>query len=164
MDSKFDVNLLEVGDTLLYFSGSILDWVVAIKTWTKVSHVEIYSGHKMSYASRNGQGVNQYPLRTKGLAVVLRSIYALDTTNANDWFWRKAQGQDYDWLGLLCFTLAVKQGSNNKMFCSEFWTRYMREAGGQPFNPEWDADRVPPAFCLVTPTQYIVWKHPKLTI
>jgi hypothetical protein len=160
---KFEIDLLQPGDTLLYFSHSLIDWCIALKTWTKVAHVEIYAGNKTSYASRNGIGVNQFSFRPDGLAAVLRD------RDIGDWesgvaFFKKCQGQKYDWKGLLCFTLAVHQGALDKQFCSEFWTRFKRAEQLEPFNKEWDADRVPPSFCLVTPTQTIIWKHDSLTI
>lgn len=160
---KFEIDLLQPGDTLLYFSNSLLDWAIALKTWTKVAHVEIYAGNRTSYASRNGVGVNQYSFRKQGLACVLRDNDIADFAAASWWF-SKVQGQKYDWKGLLCFTLAVKQGAKDRMFCSEFWTRFKREEGIEPFNNDWDADRVPPAFCLVTPTQRIIWKDDDLRI
>jgi hypothetical protein len=153
----FSPTILQPGDTLLYFSHDLLDWIIAVKTWTPVAHVEIYVGDGMSIASRNGIGVNHYPLRNQGLAYVLRPNVLFNLERGMEFF-RSVQGEKYDWLGLLCFTLAVKQGSLDRMFCSEFWTRFIRKCGIEVFNPEWDADKVPPAFCLVTPTHDVIWK------
>jgi hypothetical protein len=156
---KFDPSILLKGDTLLYFDKrSIVDWIIALKTWSKIAHVEIYVGQGMSVASRNGIGVNRYALRTDGLICVRRSRVTLDMNKADEWFQKTARGQKYDFLGLLCFMLAVKRGSLNRMYCSEFWTRWMRRAGSDPFNPDWDADRVPPSFCYSTNALWTVWQ------
>jgi hypothetical protein len=111
----------------------------------------------MSYASRNGIGVNAYPLRHDGVAAVVRPQEPLDFEEADSWFTATARGEGYDWLGLLCFTLAVKRGARDTMFCSEFATRFYRRAGLEPFNPRWPADRVPPCFFLVSPAFRTVW-------
>lgn len=115
----------------------------------------------MSVASRNGLGVNLYPFRRDGLAYVLRPLETygpLSVDNAQSWFFRKAQGQSYDWLGLMCFTLAVKQGSPDKMFCSEFAARWYRAGGLRPFAEDYDADLIAPAQFLQSPAFEPVWK------
>lgn len=148
----------EPADTLLYFTHDVVDWTIALKTWTKLAHVEIYVGGGMSVASRNGVGVGLYPVRWEGLAAIRRPNGYVDFKKAESWFNNSAKGQKYDWLGLMCFTLAVKQGSPDRMFCSEFWTRWYRNAGIEPFNPDWDADRTPPSFCYVSGAFHTVWQ------
>jgi len=154
----FNESQLRPGDTMLYFTRDVFDYVIAVKTWTKIGHVEIYTGGGMSVASRNGVGVNAYAVRWDGLCCVRRPKIVPDLEFANSWFNNYARGQKYDWLGLLCFMLAVRQGSRDRQFCSEFWTRWCRKAGIIPLNPDWDADRVPPAFCLVSPAFDTVWQ------
>jgi len=150
------------GDALLYYhAGSVFDIIIALKIWCEVAHIEIYSGQSMSVASRNGLGVNLYPLRWADLAWVLRPAPCcgeLSVERAMHWFRRRAQGQKYDWLGLLCFTLAVKRGDPHRMFCSEFATRWYREGGFRPFSDETDADHVAPAQFLQSPAFTPVWK------
>lgn len=158
----FSKSVLQPGDTLLYFTRDLVDYAIALKTWTWVAHVEWYRGSGVSYASRNGIGVNKYLLRTTGVAAVLRPKILLNFTAIDAWF-ATVQGEKYDWKGLLCFTLAVRQGSQNKMFCSEFWTRLQRQGGNMPFAPDWDADRVPPSFMLVTPSHDLIWQDGRLS-
>ena len=155
------------GDCLLYsrtpFLSSRLGWffglVINIKTWSKFSHVEIYAGNGMSFASRDGVGVGLYPFRHEQLAKVRRpSALDYDHKKASHWSSRVI-GQKYDWLGLLCFTLAVAQGAKDRMFCSEFATRWYRNAGLEPFNKEIDADKVSPAQFDQTPSLRTVWKR-----
>jgi len=157
MPAVFNSAILQPGDTILYFSKDLVDWIIALKTWTKVAHIEIYRGDQSSYASRNGIGVNIYPLRLDGVAAVVRPKLPLDWQAANLWFETHARGQSYDWLGLLCFTLARRRGEKGKMFCSEFATRFYRAARFDPFNPRWPADRVPPSFFLVSDAFEVIW-------
>lgn len=145
---------LQPGDTLVYGRVSwhdLFDTITCVKTWSKACHVEVYSGNGMSIASRNGKGVNIYPFRPAQLIAVRRPKSAFDWNKGYAWFRNTAQGQKYDWLGLLCFTLAVKQGSPNKMFCSEFWKNFFQQCGCDVMAPEWPADMTAPAQCLQTP-------------
>ena len=163
MSKPFDPAILQPGDAVLYFHHSLIGWLIALKTWTKVAHVEIYrgagvcNGGRVSYSSRFQSGVNAYPLRLDGVAAVVRPTQPLDLLAADAWFEAHARGQPYDWLGLLCFTLARRRGENHKMFCSEMATHYYRTAGLEPFNPRWPADRVPPSFFLVSPAFETIW-------
>ena len=148
---------LKKGDVLLYFDrASLMDWAIAIKTFTCIAHIEIYTGTGMSVASRNGVGVNRYPLRMDGLVCVRRPAQYFDFEAAEKWF-ETVRGQDYDWKGLLCFTLAVKQGSKDKMYCSEFGLRWCRAGSYQPFNPALDADCTPPSYFWASKEFFTVW-------
>jgi hypothetical protein len=148
------------GDALLYFTrGNLFDYLVALKTWNLVSHIEIYRGGGMSVAARH-KGVNQYPLRHLDLAYILRPRVALDLEKANKWFYG-VQGQGYDFIGLLVFMSAVKRGTKRKMFCSEFATRFYRHAGSRPFADYYDADRIAPAQFLQSPAFDWIWWHDK---
>jgi hypothetical protein len=140
----FDKSILRPGDTLLYYERSLVDWIIGVKTSGRVGHIEIYTGEGMSVASRNGIGVNRYALRLDGLVAVRRPFPHVNLTAAENWFERSARGQGYDFLGLLSFWLAVKRGSPDRMFCSEFALRFYRKAFFQPFNPDQDADRTSP--------------------
>lgn len=139
------------GDCLLYNADTLLDLAIRVKTWSPVAHVEVYIGDGLSVASRNGVGVNKYALRKQGITYVLRPNQAFDQAAALKWFYSNAKGERYDWLGLLCFTLAVAQGSPNKMFCSEFALRYYRAGGLNPLHPQWDADKTAPGNFLMSP-------------
>lgn len=148
-----DLSKLRPGDCLLYsrtpFLKSRLGWffglVINVKTWSRFSHVEVYAGNGQSFASRDGQGVGLYPFRASELLKVRRPDPEKYTHSRSVRWFETVDGQKYDWLGLLCFTLAVERGSNGKMFCSEFATRWYRNAGLLVFNQEFNADRVSPA-------------------
>ena len=141
----FDTSILQSGDALLYYDPrSIVDRIIAIKTGGRISHIELWDGSGMSVASRNGIGVNRYHWRLDGLVAVRRPFGHIDWAAGQKWFLDDARGQKYDFKGLLCFYLAVKQGSPHKMFCSEFALCRYRHSVFQPFNPDQDADRTSP--------------------
>lgn len=140
--------ILQPGDCLIYTGSDLIDWAIRIKTWSRACHVELYAGEGTSLASRNGIGVNRYAYRREGLIRVLRPKPPFDFPRMQAWF-ETVRGQKYDWLGLLCFTLAVKQGSPDKMFCSEFLTRVYRAGGFEPFQPDADADHIAPSEFMV---------------
>ncbi len=146
---------LEPGDALLYRPSSPTGWVIAVKTWTRVAHVEGYAGDGMSIAARSS-GVNLYALRTKKLAAVMRPVHPFNIEAAMRWF-QTVRGQRYDWRGLLCFTLAVRQGAKDRMFCSELLTRWYRAGDFHPFNKAEDADHIAPSAFWLTPAMFQVW-------
>ena len=136
------------GDCLLYSRHGVYNWLIQVKTWSRVSHVEVVAyvkaGIPITAASRNGKGVNLYQYDPSGLYCVLRPLKSFDSRAANAWF-KTVQGQGYDWVGLLAFMSAKFQGKENgKMFCSEFATRYLRQGGIDPFNGA-DADAIAPS-------------------
>lgn len=139
------------GDCLLYSPNSILGWIVALKTWSRFSHIEIYDGDGRSLASRDGKGVGRYPLRLDELAEVRRPTAMNFSHEIGSRWFNLVEGQKYDWIGLLCFTLAVKQGAQDRMFCSEFATRFYRASGLELFNSDVDADKISPAQLHQTP-------------
>lgn len=153
----FDASILRPGDLLLYAPTDWIDWIVAFKTWHLYSHCEVFDGHGISLASRNGIGVDRYAFRSDNLSRVIRPSEDYDHKKALEWF-KTVRGQRYDWLGLLCFTLAAKQGSPDKMFCSEFATLLYRAGGLEPFDSEVNADTVAPATFLYSAFLTTVWK------
>lgn len=169
-----DVARLVPGDCLLYSSGGPLPWLIKLKTWSPVSHVEVYrgvaNGVARSIAARQA-GVNTYPVRLDGVYEVLRPDPSpLDLQPAVVWFdvpFNKATGQGvtgqrYDVLGLFRFFTLGSQ-STEKQFCSEVATRFYRRAlthDGRPFCPfaaDYDADLVSPGMFRAS-TQFVdVW-------
>jgi hypothetical protein len=149
---------LQPGDHLLYGKSDLFGLITSVKTWSPAVHIEVYCAPGYSVASRNGIGVNLYPVRLAQLIAVLRPR-RFDLEAAMQWFRAHARGEAYDWLGLLCFTLAVKQGSKRKMFCSEFAARLDRHAGCRSFHPEFDADRIAPGNFAMSPAFEWAWKR-----
>jgi hypothetical protein len=137
------------GDLLLYAPNSLAGWIIAVKTWCRVCHCEVYAGLGESAASRDGVGVGLYPLRTKGLARVLRPNRWFDHEKAR-WYFDTVRGQKYDWRGLLCFALLAERGTEGKQICSEFARNYLASGGVQCFNPDYASEKVAPATFLTS--------------
>lgn len=139
------------GDALLYSPTGLWGYLIALKTWLgKISHIEVYAGDGESWASRDGKGVQLYPLRIDHVATVLRPTQPLDLLAMDQWF-ETVKGQAYDWGGLMRFLYwgSVGSGNNNKQFCSEFAVRIFRAGGMDPFNGV-DADAIAPATFLLS--------------
>lgn len=150
---------LQFGDCLLYSTKwDLIDIIIRIKTWSVASHVEVYVGNDFSVASRNGIGVNRYPLRKDGLVAVLRPKLPLNRDAGMEYFYKKACGQGYDFKGLLCFALAVHQGSPDKQFCSEFETNFYRACQFEPFSSDVSADTIAPGTNLFSSEFTHIWK------
>lgn len=131
-----DKAIAKPGDVLLYFVDGVVDLVIAEKTGKRVGHIEVYIGDGQSLASRNGLGVNQYPLRLDGLICIRRpKNQTFDLAKGIAWFNSTAKGMKYDFKGLLTFTSFVKAGEPGAMFCSEFALNFFRACGYEPFNP-----------------------------
>lgn len=179
--TPLDPARLEPGDTLLYrptgFSwrrpmGWVFGKLIAAKTWHNISHVEVYAGNawwqptaahgapfsgRASFASRDGLGVDVYPLRLSELAYVLRPpARGVDLMAANRWF-LTVQGQGYDWVGLTRFVRTSITQSPTKMFCSAFWLRLYRAGGFNPFSAHVDADSIAPGEILNAPGLTVIW-------
>lgn len=122
--------LLRPGDIMLYRPKGIFGQLIAVKTWHRISHVEIYNGGKQSVASRDGVGVGEYPVRLEELAYVLRPRLVLDLPAARKWF-ESVKGQPYGWLDLLDFVGLPANGPG--MVCSPFATDFLRHAGWPVF-------------------------------
>jgi len=160
------------GDCLLYRGRGLLPALIRLKTWSDVSHIEMYFGNGVVGASR-AEGVNTYRLKTEGLRVVLRPTDAVDMAAVRRWhdqpFDPKTQtgvtGQKYDTLGLFRFFTIGKQ-SMDRQFCSEWQTRAYRQGGFNPFAEHYDADLVSPGMYLSAlrfQPLFVVEKHEKMT-
>jgi hypothetical protein len=140
---------LKRGDVLLYKPKGVFGWIIRVKTWHPISHVECYVGDGFSVASRDGIGVGRYPLRASELAVVCRPKSDIPTQlgpgvfdwpRAMAWFDRQ-KGTPYGWADLLQF--AGWNIDANGIVCSPFIARFVRMLGYDPFNGE-SAERIAP--------------------
>lgn len=155
--SPFTERLLRPGDCVLYRPTDLFDWAVALKTWTRVSHVEVYIGDHHSVASRNGQGVEQYLARLHDVAAVRRPGPDFDLEKAMRWFDAIARGQKYGWRTLLTFILLNNNPVEGHMICSEFAAEFYK-AGGLPlFAADWPSYRTPPSLEVATPALTTIW-------
>lgn len=157
LETRFIKSLLRPGDIILYDGDGIFAKIIKFKRGEQYCHVEVYIGGERSVASRDGVGVNEYPLRLDGIAAIYRSVTVPDIESGMTWF-ETVKGQDYDWIGLLSFAWAKYRGlNNNKMFCSEFATRFLRACGVEPFNADCDADCVSPEMLTYSHEEKPIW-------
>lgn len=132
--------LLKPGDCLLYKPKGIFGRLIAIKTWHKISHVEVYDGEGYSWASRDGQGVNLYSWRDSELAYVLHPTMGLNLDAARTWA-SSMVGTPYGWADLLNF-IAINVNKKG-IVCSPFVTEFYRHAGWNIFPTDESNDVAP---------------------
>ena len=161
--ASFDPAILRPADCLLYGPRGIVGWLIALKTWHRISHTEVYEGvngtHK-SVASRDGLGVNRYTLRTADLVMVLRPNMPFRQDLATEWFERIARGQRYDFKAILRFLWPSNKPDSDldRQICSAFAARYYRAGGLQAFSDTEDADKIAPFQFAVSPVFDVVWR------
>jgi cell wall-associated NlpC family hydrolase len=127
-------------DCLLYRPKGVFGRIISVKTWHNISHVEVYAGDGMSFASRDGIGVDLYPWRNTELAYVLRPTVPVDATKAFAYA-RSMKGTPYGWLDLLAFV-----GLNvdfKGIVCSAFATEIYRKGGWHIFPTDLANDVAP---------------------
>lgn len=144
---------LKSGDILLYRPSGLFGRLIAVKTWHAISHVEIYAGIQRSFASRDGLGVDHYPVRTQDLAYVLRPQVLLDFVGGVEWF-EQHKGAPYGWLDLLNF-IGVPIDSHG-MVCSSFAAGFLRAC-------DWDIFPTDP-INRVAPFQFLDLVGPQCVI
>lgn len=135
---------LEPGDLLLFSRHSFFNWLIMVKTWSMVSHTEIYIGGGKTVAARNGKGAKVYDEDLRGLYCVLRPALPFGMAAALKVFYSKWDGLKYGWAALLNFITPVNL-SQKDVFCSELSTMVYRAGGFEPFNSSIEADKVAPA-------------------
>ena len=124
-----DQSELRPGDVLLYAPSGIFGWAIAWMTSGGVSHVEVYKGGGVSYASRDGLGTEEYPLRKEQLVRVLRSRESLNMGRMAQAF-SNMRGQPYDWKGIINTATGGRGDSSPKgNVCSAAATIWLRVAG-----------------------------------
>jgi hypothetical protein len=143
------------GDCLLYFNpNSVAHFLIALKTWHRIGHVECYLGECNSIGARPHTGVYRYKTERRNLTGVLRPSRPVDLRESVQWCERSAIGQGYDWLGLVRFAwkaqVLPEVWAESLQFCSEFATRFYRR-GGLDLFPREDADAVAPFQFAVHP-------------
>jgi len=157
MSEPFTPAILQPGDAILYFSHDFGSWLIALKTWTKVAHIEFTGAIKSAIPAASESGVNAYPLRLDGVAAVMRPKSRLISSRLT--LGLKPTRRATPMTGVAFFALRspAGEGRSTPIFCSEFGTHYYRAAGLEPFNPRWPAVRVPPSFFLVSPAFEKIW-------
>lgn len=141
------------GNILFYDTpDDIVDWVIT--RTGPAAHVEIYEGGGQSLASRNGIGVNRYPLRTSGLIAVV--WWPVDMPRFSAWF-ETVKGEGYDWVGLEGFVEGTSTGKPNEMFCSNFIAQGGVRQGVYLVNKFWPTKLANPTDLLKSPLGHWLW-------
>lgn len=152
-----DASELIAGDCLLYKPSGIFGWAIVWKTGGGVSHVEVYKGGGNSYASREGFGTNEYPLRTEQLCRVLRSRAPLNMVRMGIAF-EAMRGQPYDWDGIANTALGGSGDSSPKgNVCSAAATIWYRVAGLHRLFGAEEPEHIAPRDYLIAPEFWQVW-------
>jgi hypothetical protein len=160
---------LKAGDVLLYNDSSLIDRLICFRTWSDVAHVEVYLGNGLSSASRNGVGVNVYPLRLLGLRYIRRPLTDFNTPDAYQ-FARENAGLPYGWLDLAQFYGGLPRWFERLLrwvfriprkgaICSQWADLQLRAGKVVAFSEDYPAGKVSPRDFLVTPTLETIWER-----
>lgn len=139
---------LQRGDTLLYADESLVDKLIEWKEGdpvVPVGHVEVYAGDNQSWASRNdstGHGINLYPFRASGLAVVRRPVERFDVNNIVDQWFKSVEGLPYGMGDNLAD--AGLTGVAGGMNCSHTATTLYHAVSNPMFDPTYPAKAITP--------------------
>ena len=133
---------LKPGDILLYTPVGIFGKLISIKTWHRISHVEVYDGHQQSVASRDGIGVGRYPIRFSQLGYILRPQVPLNLSAGRAYF-ASLDGTPYGWAALLDFIDPTDLIKGKGIVCSPFAAGFLRACGWSVF-PADPVERVAP--------------------
>jgi hypothetical protein len=154
---------LQPGDTLLYSKSDVFGLITSIKTWSPAVHVEKYEGDGQSLASRNGIGVNRYPVRAAQLCAVLRPNQPINMAAVKKWFEvrfdrqtrRGVRGRPYGWLDLLRFY--GMRIPTNGWICSQFAASADRAGGLNSFAKQYYAGTIDPGDFFLSPAYDWAW-------
>ena len=152
---------LQPGDLLFYKPTDFIGWLIAVKTWAMLSHVECYVGHGQVIAARPS-GVDLYPERfDTSLRYVRRPVLSpgkrFDVQGANAAV-RHMLGKPYQYSGLFRFYAPWHDKHKATRICSSVATVWLRGGGCEPFNPTVTADDVSPSMLNQTNDLTTVWE------
>lgn len=147
---------LRPGDILLYAGKGLLPFAIKLKTWSHISHVEIYIGNATTWTSRS-TGTNFYPFTSDHLEVVMRPLPECQGDLIAGIAWAKQFcGRPYDTWGLLRF-FRLGRYTTEKMFCSEAVVSFARASGCHLFHADLEPDQISPGDFLKSPHLETVW-------
>ena len=130
---------LEPGDILLY-GGGFIGALIQFRTWSDVSHVEVYVGNGLTVSSR-AEGPDVYTLRVAGLRRVIRPLASLNFEAGLKWL-RKVDHLPYGYADLLRFYLI--NIPTRGLICSEMADLFFQACGLPLFNTQYPEGAVCP--------------------
>lgn len=131
---------LQAGDILLY-GGGFVGRLIQFRTWSDVSHVEIYAGKLRVLASRS-EGPREYLFRADGIRRVIRPVASFDFEKGRQWFDTTASKLPYGYFDLARFYLIDIQTKG--LICSEFADKFFNHCDLDLFNPRYPEGAVCP--------------------
>lgn len=142
---------LRPGDVLLYKPRGWFSWgsLICIKTFSTVSHSEIYIGEDKTIASRESDGVNTYYLMLERLKFIVRPPRQPNMEAMLKWH-TSVLGAGYDFWGLFAF-YNLGHGDTHRYICSEHTMLAMRAGGVEFFSWATDPQKVSPGMFLTSP-------------
>jgi hypothetical protein len=143
------------GDILLYNTSDFTDDIIDWKTGDDVAHIEIYVGNGLSWASRNGIGVNEYPYRPQGLMYVRRPVPSFDLVKARLWFEDGVKGLPYGF-GDLLETMNIKNNLAG-VDCSHFAAACMEASGCHQFDVNYPKNKITPRDFKISTQSFEIW-------
>lgn len=161
----FPPNIIQPGDAIMYRPSSLVGVIIAIKTWSWTSHIEVYVGDNRSIGARE-EGVDVWPVRNDKYAkTILRpKSEILNIAAGMEWFNEEAKGDKYDVEGLFGFFIPDKRPKDDstvnykKEFCSQLATMFYKRCGFNPFAPTYPARLISPAQYYQSPLMDVVWE------
>jgi hypothetical protein len=163
----FDRSMLAEGDHLIYGKKDLFGWITSVKTWSPAVHIEVYIGNGQSAASRNGLGVNIYPVRPEQLIAVLEPKQSINVHKSLAWLSEPydpdhhtgVRGRPYGWKQLLRFyNIHLK---TDGWICSEFVDYFDNAGDFFPFAEQFDSGAIDPGDYLISPSFNWKWVDPK---
>lgn len=150
------------GDVLFYRPSSFLGVIISIKTWTWLSHVEVYCGSGKVVAARI-EGVNIYDERLDQYLCAVRRPEMEMGVQFNTELAMKSVlpfiGKSYEIPGLLAFFAPLIRHHRTNRICSVIVTHYLRGGGHKPFNPDLSENDVAPAQLWQSPAFLTIWSN-----
>lgn len=144
------------GDVLFYSPSELVGLLIAVKTWTWLSHVEAVWDSDGKVISARIEGVNIYPIRVDKHLVCIRRPHSFDMAKGDDAI-KPLIGRDYEIPALERFFNPWSKRRHVARICSSVVTAYLRGGGIEPFNPAVSADQIAPAQLWQTPVLNTIW-------
>ena len=147
---------LQFGDVCLYSHKGFFDTLIRLKTWSRITHVEIYESEGFSLASRNNKGVNRYPFDPTVFEVRRPKRMAFDRAAAWTWF-KSVQGYPYGFKVLLDFYGFPIPKTYTGIICSQFADLFLQHCGCDCFPERYSAGKISPRDFDITPELTDLW-------
>lgn len=150
----------------MYSKSDLFGWVTSFKTWSPAVHVEKYEGDGLALASRNGLGVNRYPLRLEQLCAVLRPNQPINMGAVTKWFEQEfdpetglgVRWRPYGWLDLPRF-YGIRIPTKG-WICSQFAANFDRAGGLKSFAQNYYSGTIDPGDFFLSPAFDWAWVRP----